>query len=184
MYTKYIRLEFRIRILFQSHGICIFFARRCCHCKHRTANGFYMQNQIQKSKKKIVPNALENQFPMAALIGCSSSILFSHIFFFHLENTSSNSWHSHGWKDRNWAVAIHHIGHKVKSMLSCVRPRCTRTQLWISWTNSMHIHCCRTSTWYCWVQWNWTQRCEWYYKCRYGLNELFTFRFVLPINRH
>lgn len=48
----------------------------------------------------------------------------------------------------------------------------------------MHIHCCRTFMWCYWVPWNWTQRCEWYYKCQYGLNESFTFRFVQSIKLH
>lgn len=48
----------------------------------------------------------------------------------------------------------------------------------------MHIHCCKTFMWCYWVPWNWTQRCEWYYKCQYGLNESFTFRFVQSIKLH
>lgn len=92
-------------------------------------NGFLLRNRKKKSKK-IIENVLKNQFawPEAWLV--NYRVLPSSFFF--VPKNSSNNWRSRGWKDRNWAVAIHRIGRKVKNTLSFARPRCMLTQLWIS----------------------------------------------------
>lgn len=94
-----------------------------------------VSNKNRKKNTKLF--RIEWRIQCAMLEACVSEL--SHVLFSHPERkkkitqkTSSNNWHSHGWNGKNWVVAIHRIGHKVKNTLSFVRLRCTPTQLWIS----------------------------------------------------
>lgn len=91
---------------------------------------------------------------------------------------SSSSLHSHGWNARSWVEVIRHIVRRARSTSSFAQRHSTPTPSWTFWMNSTLIRCFKTFMLYFWVPWNWIRRCEWFYRCRYGRSEWFTFRWT------